>query len=320
MDIPPTLDASISTAHTVKSVLLLVNPISGKGDTRSKRKNLVRFIECCAANGITVTRVDTSRANHCYETLLTYPLELVDCVCVAGGDGTYRESVAGMLARTDKLVVPITVLPLGSGNNLARDCGINSYKDTLAKLREGRRKRVDALQVAHRDGTDVSVNVVTWGIGLAVGKTAETRLRWLGPLKYDVATLWHILWNLKRRARLFPRVDGKGNQVDMDFHLMLAQNTRRMGNGYLSCPSSQLDDGKMDLAVIPHLPRLSMLKLFMQLKGDGAHVLDKRVQYIQVDQLNLETEESEEVNIDGDRMVWTPITIDVLPNSWEVLV
>lgn len=48
-----------------------------------------------------------------------------------GGDGSYHEVVNGMLARDDKMKLPIAMVPNGSGNDTCTSIGIKTLNDAL---------------------------------------------------------------------------------------------------------------------------------------------------------------------------------------------
>ena len=100
-----------------KQALLVVNPRSG---TRSK-SGLEKLVgERLAPCGIAVEAVSTQRPGHAVELAAQAVASGFDMVISAGGDGTVNE-IASVLAHTS---VALGILPLGSGNGLARSLGI----------------------------------------------------------------------------------------------------------------------------------------------------------------------------------------------------
>ena len=55
--------------------------------------------------------------------------------------------------------------------------------------------------MTHPEGTQYSINCVTWGLARDAADTAEN-MRWLGPLRYDVAGFYHILLNKINFAKI----------------------------------------------------------------------------------------------------------------------
>ena len=139
-----------------------------------------------------------------------------DCIVVGGGDGTLREVVSGLCARTDRLgaTVPVVALPIGTGNSTMLDLGVYRPEDAVRAVLMGRAHRVDAFEVRHpgakgtgagvphghslteadqvsetrivrQPGSVVGVNVVGALASSDATKFAE-RNRWLGDLRYDV--------------------------------------------------------------------------------------------------------------------------------------
>ena len=135
------------------------------------------------------------------------------------------------------------------------------------------------------------------------------KMRFLGPLRYDIGALMSIIRGKVRRAKCF--IDG--HLIESDFVLLLIQNTCTGGDRLSFAPKAQVDDGKMDLGVIYHIGRFKVLKLFNQLKAQGSHVWNPNVEFYNFRKLRIETEEPTAINIDGENIGTTPLDMEVKP-------
>lgn len=63
-----------------------------------------------------------------------------------GGDGSYHEVVNGMLARPDKVKIPVSLLPNGSGNDTCRSIGIYNLDEALDYLIKGEVIALDTIR------------------------------------------------------------------------------------------------------------------------------------------------------------------------------
>ena len=91
-----------------------------------------------------------------------------------------------------------------------------------------------------------SINIIGWGLVTDINISAE-KLRWLGPQRYNITTLLHVITNKKRLAKLFLN----GKEFNQKFSFIIACNTIHTGKGMKIAPKAKLDDGLLDLIVVP---------------------------------------------------------------------
>ena len=317
-------NAALERKITVKSMLVVANGAKdGKDCDEVKRM--------ASARGIACSVVKTTGVGHCVEIVRDADLRGVDVVGVVGGDGTFREAVQGWIERRKRASDGETVteetallaFPCGTGNNYARDLGVKTIEDAFGKVDAGKCRKVDAVKVRDGDGAEhVSVNVVTWGMARDAAETAEG-MRWMGPLRYDVAGLWHILLNKKNKGTIgvSESFEGEIASETNDYLMMFAQNTRCSGRAFAFTPLAELDDGFFDVVVCDKGSMLRTKSLFDATKSGGGHVEDAGVKYVRAKRLSLSTESpGERVGIDGELTVPTPIHLTVLPGAFTTLV
>ena len=245
-----------------------------------------------------------------------------------GGDGTFREAAEGLLSRGDgdstAKSTPLFVFPCGTGNNYARDLGVSTVEDMVKKVKAGRVAPVDAVKVSH--GVDfanetISINVVTWGMARDAAETAEG-MRWLGPFRYDVAGLFHILMNKKNFATIgvSNELSGAMSDESNEYLMMFAQNTSCSGRGFTFTPLAQLDDGEFDVITCLKTSPFHTKGLFDATKSGGGHVEDPNVAYVKAKRLSLSTREPERVGIDGEVTVETPVRLTAMKHAFLTFV
>lgn len=166
---------------------------------------------------------------------------------VAGGDGSIHVAV-GELLRADLLDdVPVGVVPLGTGNDLAR--GLDLPLDPAAAaevVATGSPRRLDLL--TDGDG-GVVVNAVHCGLGAEAALHASDAKDRLGPLAYPVGALIAAVrepgWNLS------VTVDGEQVWADADPLLMVGvSNGPTIGGGTPLCPPADPSDGALDVVIV----------------------------------------------------------------------
>ena len=166
--------------------------------------------------------------------------EAVDVVFACGGDGTVR-ACAAALAGTG---VPLAVLPLGTGNLLARNLGLPmDLADALQVGIAGAERLIDVGVI----GADKFV--VMAGIGFDAAMLAGTNDKLkasVGPLAYLASALGHLR---DRPMRIALSVDD-GPPVRRRAAAVLVGNLGRLQGGVELLPDARPDDGLLDVAVL----------------------------------------------------------------------
>ena len=171
----------------IKTLVLVVHGVKSK---ESKGSGELRSIRVAAeTRGIELIELVTTHEGHCETLVRECDVATVDAFAVMGGDGTLREGVSGMASKPEEDRRPIFAFPCGTGNNFARDLRLRTLEDCFAAIDRGVVHAVDAVKVTHPGGVTYSVNCVTWGMARDAAETAEG-MRFLGPLRYDVAGFW----------------------------------------------------------------------------------------------------------------------------------
>ena len=306
----------------IKTLVLVVHGVKSK---ESKGSGELRSIRVAAeTRGIELIELVTTHEGHCETLVRECDVATVDAFAVMGGDGTLREGVSGMASKPEEDRRPIFAFPCGTGNNFARDLRLRTLEDCFAAIDRGVVHAVDAVKVTHPGGVTYSVNCVTWGMARDAAETAEG-MRFLGPLRYDVAGFWHIMKGKLNFAKLAASADAAkpayAKGANEDYMMMFAQNTRCSGRGFAFTPSSKLDDGMFDLVAVRTCGTLRTVGLFDAVKAGGAHVEDDAVCYVQATSAALAAEDATDlVGIDGEVNVKTPITIECCKGLFRTLV
>ena len=299
-----------------RKVHLIINPYSGK----KKGLEVGSIVEKELSNyKIEVKKHITNEPNHAITIAQELDLEEGDSVATVGGDGTFCEVISGFMSRNDGShnSIPLALVPAGTGNSQANDMEITDYMDATERIVRGRVRLIDIAETKYdfedQRVTRYSHNLVGWGLGVDSNILAE-KMRFLGPLRYDIGVLLSILRGRVRKAKCF--IDG--HLIESNFVLLLIQNTCTGGDRLRLAPKAQIDDGKMDLGIIYHIGRLKILKLFNQLKAKGSHVWNPNVEFYRFKTLRIETADPTSINIDGENLGTTPLEIKVLPSAVKV--
>jgi diacylglycerol kinase family enzyme len=172
----------------------------------------------------------------------------------------------------------------------------------------------DVLRVSVENRLTFCANIIGWGAAVDINRTAEW-LRPLGPTRYTVAALSHVLRAKRRRARL--HLDG--DVFDDAFLLAMACNTKYTGKAMEIAPRAELGDGLIDVVLVRDATRRQMLQMFHKV-FDGSHVSLPFVEYHQVRSFGIESETNDLLNLDGELKCATPVNAEVLPAALQVFV
>ncbi len=336
---PPKSPSNNSRLKTgLKTILLIVHGQKIKAKKGRRELQIVRdeakkySIDC-------LIEKETSCEGDCINIVRDYvsggtPTK-PDAIFVLGGDGTLREAVQGYVEgrkikplMENEKHVPIMALPCGTGNNFARDLKCFSIQDCFRLACEkGEARDMDAVEIESLDKdkkktkTTMSINVVTWGLIRDAAETAE-KMRFLGPIRYDLAGFYQILKNKSNVASLTvetPSSQMKGSCTNEEFLMLCAQNTRCCGRGFHFTPLAKLDDGLIDIVVAKKCGLMKTVALFDDLKApkNGAHVEKDDVFYIQCKSLKIDTGDREGlVGVDGEVTLKTPVKLNCLRGAF----
>jgi diacylglycerol kinase family enzyme len=147
-------------SDTRKSILFIVNPVSGIG----KHKGVERLIE----DGLDKTQfnpriVYTSGPGDATDISSKAAAEGIEIIVAVGGDGTVNETAAGLVGTASAMAI----VPAGSGNGLARHLGIPmNLKRAIDIINTGRIIKIDTATI----NDQLFVNVAGVGFDASVAK------------------------------------------------------------------------------------------------------------------------------------------------------
>lgn len=239
-----------------------------------------------------------------------------ETLVVAGGDGSVHTAVAA-LHRRGWLTAdsPVGLVPLGTGNDLARTLGVPLDPAAAARaLLTGGPRALD-LVVDDRGG--VVVNAVHLGIGAEAAEKAGALKDRLGAAAYAVGSVAAGVrpggWSLQ------VVVDGTTVPVDDEVLMVGIANGRTIGGGAELAPDAEPDDGLVDVVVATSTGPLARLGFATSLR-DGEHVGRDDVLVVRGRSVTV-TGEAYPVNADGELSgPFSARTWTVLPAAWSVLV
>lgn len=223
-----------------------------------------------------------------------------DVVLACGGDGTVRMA-AGVLKHT---AVALAVVPLGTGNLLARNLHIDvsDLSEAIRVALFGSQRKIDTghieIQNDRTGAKDQGTFLVIAGIGLdgeMVSDTIDGLKKSVGWLAYSEAGLRHLAG---RRKKVSVSFDGRQGQNRM-VRSVLFCNCGVLPAGIDFAPDALIDDGVLDVIVIS--PRSIVGWMAMSAKvffGRKRHTTS--MTSYQVQDVVLHSSEPQATQLDGD--------------------
>ena len=233
----------------------------------------------------------------------------VDRVVLAGGDGTMNAAAPALL----ETGLPFAVIPLGTGNDLARTLGIPEDPAEAARVAAGDRLRAIDVGMAN-DVPFFNVASVGFGVDLTRALTRDAKRRW-GKLGYAVAAL-----RVLARMRPFSAAIRCGDEVvrSRTVHVAVG-NGRHFGGGMTVSERSRIDDGTLDVFSLEVGGVWGLVRLLPALRR-GDHGRWHEVRTGEGEEIEIRTRRRRAVNTDGEITTRTPVVIRVLPRAVRVFV
>ena len=292
-------------------VLLITNPKSG---IRSYEDSLNIVISKFKKYDIEYTLNKTEYAGHAVDLVKQTDVKQYDTVCAMGGDGTLFEVLNGMLARGKHERIPISIIPNGTGNSFMKTVGIENVDDAIGKISKNEPKKFDMMRAVCGENIYYSLNLIGWGMATDISVLAE-KLRVFGGQRYNIASVFEIIKNKRRDSKLI--VDGK--ERDSSFSFIIACNTKYVGRDMKMAPKAKIDDGEIDLIIVKKTSSFTLFSVFPKL-FDGTHIDHDACEYVHCKSFSIQPREHGSLNIDGEIIGSTPVSVNVVKNGVELIV
>lgn len=241
--------------------------------------------------------------------------EGANVLLASGGDGTIRAVAEGLRGTG----VPITVIPQGTGNLLARNLGtpLDNVDAAVEAGFFGQNRPIDlgVITIVRPDETeDEHVFLVLAGMGLdarAITTTRSSLKKRLGWLAYVDAGMRTML--LDAPLSIHYSVDDAPLK-SLTVYTVMIGNCGLLPGGVLLIPDAKLDDGRLDVVALRPLGPFSWLRIWHKIGWEngvlrksktGRKVIDlvhdtKSVSYLRARRYAISVSHPEPIQLDGD--------------------
>lgn len=239
----------------------------------------------------------------------------LDAVVAGGGDGTVNDVAAGLLREPGGHCPALGILPLGTANDFATSLGIPPAPGPALQLvTDGEAAAVDVGRV----GQDrVLVNMATGGFGTQVTtETPEALKAVLGGAAYLVTGLTKFTSITSHAAR----VTGPGFAWEGSFLVLAVGNGRQAGGGRVLCPEAVIDDGLLDVRVLPGPEAGDLTGLLGALLASGFSGMEAGAVAARLPWVEVASTDGLNVNLDGEPLEGAHLRFEAAPGALRLYV
>ncbi|MFO7664348.1 MAG: diacylglycerol kinase family lipid kinase [Chloroflexota bacterium] len=297
---------------------IIINPKCGEGRVREQKDMIARLGQQLGDVDVFSTQYPT----HATKLAESAASEGYECVVAAGGDGTVHEVVNGLVG-DQRATLPLGIIPIGSGNDLAFNLGISKNpEEAIQRVFTGKSQPLDLGRITDDRGlTRVFHNNLGIGFDAIVVMRTETISRLHGFPMYLAAVLQTIFFDFQT-PYLEMRFDDE--EVNQRALFLYAGIGSRGGGGFLLTPAASRDDNRIDTCLVNPVGRLTMLYMLTRVMK-GTHVTSSHVTMRQNQQIVIRSSTPIPVYLDGEMFAYPrdsvrELTITSLPAAIDVMV
>jgi lipid kinase YegS len=222
-------------------------------------------------------------------------------IIAGGGDGTLRD-IAEAMAEHPK-TASLVLMPLGTANDFARAAGVPLEPDQALALLDVVPTAIDLGEV---DG-QVFLNMATGGFGSQVtANTPEDLKKILGGAAY----LFTGLSRFNELHTAYGELQGPGFQWSGDLLALGIGNGRQAGGGRALCPQALVDDGLLDISILPAPQEVVATLKNLLTEGFG---IDSMFVRARLPWVEIKVSEGLYINLDGEPLEGDSLRFAVRP-------
>jgi YegS/Rv2252/BmrU family lipid kinase len=266
-----------------------------------------------------VTLKPTQRAGGGRELASEAVREGFDTIVAAGGDGTVNEVLNGIVDAPEGLnMARLAVLPLGTVNVFAKEIRMPA---TLARawsvIRAGQERRVDLGEAEFATDNGPVRRCFVQMAGAGVDARAVELVDW--ELKKKIGMFAYIVAGLKAMREAKPLIEVSTGGVTLAGEQVVVGNGRYYGGRYRIMPRASLDNGRLDVSVMPHanwtaLARCVAGLLFRRLYTTGG------LHHAAGSEIEIRSSARVPFQLEGDLVGRLPARLRVRPRALRVIV
>ncbi len=289
-----------------KKIVFIINPISGARRHKNLETLIARHLN---KKKYTYDIKYTQYAGHAVHLSHEAVEKGTDIIVAVGGDGSINEVASQMINTPSAL----GIIPLGSGNGLARHLGIPRFIPWAIRLiNNGNITKIDTATVNDKP----FISIAGLGFDAHVAKLFAKDSR-RGFLTYA-----HIIANnyLYYKPKKYKLKFEDGKKIKTKALFVSFANSNQFGFNTAIAPNAQLKDGMLDICIVQK-PKIFDLPIVANLLLLRAIDKSQYVQTIRSARFTISQSKNRVVNIDGEAIkIDKKLKVKVHPLSLKIII
>lgn len=237
-----------------------------------------------------------------------------DRIVVLGGDGTLSSVVNGIAPRFSE--IEIGLIPAGTGNDFARMLNFQAdfFEEACRRAIHGKAKPIDVIRITdNHQKISYAINVANGGFSgrIAAHVKPEDKKSW-GAMAYWITSVSNVVAMESYEVELI--FEDQENQMVTDVICVSIANGRFVGGGFPIAPYAEVDDGLLDVTVIPNLPVIELMTSGLQ-HFTGRTDQDSRIMNFKTRSVRVKAEPDLPFSIDGEVASQMDVLFECLPGA-----
>lgn len=302
----PSEPTPIVAQELPRPITLLINVNSRQG--KMMFQDAVKAIEDA---GVPLAQAVALQSKEEMQRILKREIEAqAKLVIIGGGDGT----LSGCAAQLINTPVAMGVLPLGTGNTLARSLGIPlDLKGAAQAIAQGHIEKMDVGCVNGRP----FLNSVTLGLSTemarALDKETKARYGLLAWPKVGIRVL-------KDHNSMILKVSSHERTYHVRTHQLVISNGRYIAGPIAATPTASVQDARLRVFVLGGSRMGSLLRATFEWIS-GRMTQSRSSKYFSTQKVRVESLRGRlEADVDGEINEKTPLELEIMPGALRVVV
>lgn len=298
--------------------IFIINPKAGKSDDTKHISKIVHqlFMDKEVEGTYRIERTTSQKDTFNIARKYAQSGEKVTLYAV-GGDGTLNDVLNGCMGYDN---VILSHLPTGTGNDFIKLFGKHAKEDflDLKQLMNGHVVNVDVLDI----NGNYSINIANIGLDAMIAFNANKfkRVPFVkGKGAYQMSLAYSFFTSTSHYMKII--IDGIEQKEDC-YTFVVCANAKYYGGSYCAAPFANIQDGLMDVILIPKVARHKILQLMkVYEKGehlDGTH--NDIIRYHKAKKVEILAKEPIQVCLEGENHPYLNPVIQVSDKKMKLLV
>lgn len=289
-----------------QKVLLFYNPHSGNGMFKNNLDGIInRFQE----SNFQVVPVRVAKGTAIQQALAEMDQSMYRQIVVAGGDGTINICVNAMIR--NNIDLPLAIFPTGTANDFAGYFDLPKDIESMVDVAMG-----DKFTYADvgKCNDRYFINVAALGSLVDVSQKTDPNLKnTLGVVAYYLKGASEVV-----KLRALPvKLTTDDKVIEEEMYFMLVMNGMSAGGFKKLSPTSDIQDGKLNVILFRKMPIIELVPLLFGVIS-GNYLENKNILTFETDNLVIESEEDISTDVDGEHGEKLPLHFSVLEKKLRI--